>query len=509
MPPSATQKEAVRHVLRALRGRSTPKPCVYLLIGWIVHVVPPADHRTPFDDTEMTTLADRLSDITVEWVTRIRSLTELEDALNMECHCSTQESREEAHVRGKSLYMREGGPGGDDHPKWYLMALLFQPFRHYEVNQTQAHRSDVALRLDQLHRRPEWPRALKSLLPYGVANTVRGLVQWFQLDLNPRHRVAIYMGLDVIMIFCHHLVLPYLVTSRPFLELGIVQAMRSDRLRLETLSSEDNSIADHVEVMFCLDAMMKLMRLLALESSCGVERMIFHQLNPRRALQGYEDALVICQHLDRFSRLPNPKRRRGIGLFSTAQVTQIVKNLHELGGKLFVDCSSLMKLASNPTQVIFCRTAQSVMLPQPVDVWQQFVGTVAVMEFGQRCAYPKCQHTMASTILQRCNGCSIVLYCSRKCQKRAWTLEDAPHRTICRTMRFACERYRPQMQSGSPPYACVPPDFNVLEAQEIVRHYQTLTAIMMDTLGKSDDLRYQRTSLIAILFYKDLVGWMD
>lgn len=46
-----------------------------------------------------------------------------------------------------------------------------------------------------------------------------------------------------------------------------------------------------------------------------------------------------------------------------------------------------------------------------------------------------------------CGGCRRFRYCSRDCQKRAWTHEVVAHRRICRTVALLCGRQT--MPSGS------------------------------------------------------------
>jgi hypothetical protein len=50
---------------------------------------------------------------------------------------------------------------------------------------------------------------------------------------------------------------------------------------------------------------------------------------------------------------------------------------------------------------------------------------------SQRCAAPTCPVTMADCHLKLCTGCKVAKYCSRRCQKGAWTHVTTSHRMWC------------------------------------------------------------------------------
>jgi hypothetical protein len=55
----------------------------------------------------------------------------------------------------------------------------------------------------------------------------------------------------------------------------------------------------------------------------------------------------------------------------------------------------------------------------------------------QFCFAPGCPESAQSSgrVYMRCSGCRVVAYCSKACQKRAWTDEHVPHRNICKKMK--------------------------------------------------------------------------
>jgi hypothetical protein len=55
----------------------------------------------------------------------------------------------------------------------------------------------------------------------------------------------------------------------------------------------------------------------------------------------------------------------------------------------------------------------------------------------QFCFSPGCAESAQSSgsVYMRCSGCRVAAYCSKPCQKRAWTDKQLPHRDICKKMK--------------------------------------------------------------------------
>ncbi|KAF9472172.1 hypothetical protein BDN70DRAFT_887284 [Pholiota conissans] len=77
------------------------------------------------------------------------------------------------------------------------------------------------------------------------------------------------------------------------------------------------------------------------------------------------------------------------------------------------------------------------------------------LRFGLHCSAPDCPHTLQSAgrSFQRCSGCNVASYCSKKCQTDAWHTGTYPHKTLCKILRsvvpivgsevlFRCEQGR-------------------------------------------------------------------
>jgi hypothetical protein len=55
-----------------------------------------------------------------------------------------------------------------------------------------------------------------------------------------------------------------------------------------------------------------------------------------------------------------------------------------------------------------------------------------------RCYGPSCLQIDIEDQFKRCAQCKTAIYCSRRCQKRAWTFPGAPHRELCATSWVVC-----------------------------------------------------------------------
>jgi hypothetical protein len=481
MPTVSSQRQAVRNIVRALQGQSTPTSCVYLLIGWIALVV---DHGQPIAGPDTAKLANRMNNAMVEWITRFQSREDLERAFNMECRCTILECSEQTHLRGESNYNKNArSPTGDDHPKLHLMALLFQPFESVIV--TNDSYPPPVLRFS--HRK-QWPLSIVAMLPHGPENTIRGVVQWFKLSLRSVQRVYIYMALNAISAFCYPLVMPYVATCRPFLDLGITQAIRDDLILLDTPSSSPISITDYIVVWKNLRNLLNLLQLLLLNIAGEAERRIFHRMAPLQVLQSYEDMLQICESLERYLQLPGFRQNPRMSFFTADGVESSMQSLNQYGGRLLVDCPHLMSVSTSKhhTRFIHAQQQDNGDSLKPQAVWETFSQIIAALEYAQRCAHPQCTNTVFSVPLKRCMGCSITLYCSRRCQKRAWTFQIGPHRTVCGIIRSACHRYDVQPQTKRTPNARLPSSFDVNEAMSIITHYNTIKQVQIETLSTLD-----------------------
>ncbi|KAH9918019.1 uncharacterized protein B0H18DRAFT_1123290 [Fomitopsis serialis] len=61
---------------------------------------------------------------------------------------------------------------------------------------------------------------------------------------------------------------------------------------------------------------------------------------------------------------------------------------------------------------------------------------------ARHCCAPECGETFATAgrAFARCSGCSVLRYCSRPCQSRAWKHATVPHKDVCMKLRVLRER---------------------------------------------------------------------
>jgi len=66
--------------------------------------------------------------------------------------------------------------------------------------------------------------------------------------------------------------------------------------------------------------------------------------------------------------------------------------------------------------------------------WSMFLGTLIYHYVRQRCSAPGCLCTLEGLrhSFGYCKGCLCILYCSRACQKHAWSCKDGlGHQDVC------------------------------------------------------------------------------
>jgi hypothetical protein len=122
---------------------------------------------------------------------------------------------------------------------------------------------------------------------------------------------------------------------------------------------------------------------------------------------------------------------------------QIQETVVMLGDALYHDCPEVIQMSISPEASYRSRqTAVTVYnfrsTRDTSTTWVHLALLMHHVETRQRCAAPVCIFTRMEGSLQRCAGCRRVPYCSRICQKRAWTHASLPHRSLRALLREVC-----------------------------------------------------------------------
>jgi hypothetical protein len=421
MSTATQEKKAVDLVLDHLCSDDlSTSCCLYTLIGAITSVFNPAgiwNKKDRSDKEKMRQLA-RLSEITVGWITQLRSTNKIASLAMIECNCLDDGPLKTWHNHGVSAYEMHGA-AQHTHPRWYFFVLCLQPFIHYQHTRK---RQEIH-RLDKLDSRDMWPTTTESVLIQHPEETIRGLIQWYTLELGPVERQRLANALEVVIAVCYPLVLTFLACDDSLFRLCFLNSIQQDKCLLDAREKESWMV-----VKMSTFATIKLMeRLMGVLSH--VERGFFYLPDPRGALRAYEDTM----EMSRFNRQRTRSSGQTQNFETTDQYTDVIKSLRE---QLIMDFPVLSDTTSKTALPISPRLRSSN------HTWDDLRHMMEVLLRSQQCAFPGCSTTMANITLRECSGCKMIRYCSRRCQKRAWTHMTAPHRESCVALKSASWRFR-------------------------------------------------------------------
>jgi hypothetical protein len=191
------------------------------------------------------------------------------------------------------------------------------------------------------------------------------------------------------------------------------------------------------------------------ETQCKV----FHADAPERLLSAYENAIpVLRRPLEFVENHPNkriPGRSFRTVLTTDQPVDTAREQLKALTRRILLDCSE-SSIADSSRQTYWALLefigTYGTPAPSPFD---RLVLELESMSADQRCHAPTRIKTLADSHLRVCAGCHSVRYCSRRCQKRAWTHPRAGHRLWCAQIDIATSISAPDEAQASHVLACL------------------------------------------------------
>lgn len=114
------------------------------------------------------------------------------------------------------------------------------------------------------------------------------------------------------------------------------------------------------------------------------------------------------------------------------------------------------------------------MSQQAADYWR-LRGMIIFLNKSDKCHQLGCLKTTADTLraMRACTGCRCIHYCSRSCQKRAWTHPGLAHRDLCTAMATICNRLRllGKLEHLYTSSELAGPRPKVLQGQEVLLRY--------------------------------------
>jgi hypothetical protein len=278
----------------------------------------------------------------------------------------------------------------------------------------------INIRFDRAAKRMTWPISLEEMLPYGPEQSIRGLLQWIELDLGPMIAVDMLHALTTVIRLLGSLVLPYVITAAPILiTYGIVPIFE-----YAAILSQDNSGRSLRGT--------PVQKVAAVTRSEGARILsgIMDRCNDtqrREMTRGHALRLmVVCNQAYAYITRPVTRREE----HTRSNLAHIVATLNQ-------DFPSLKHDAAIPPDLRALLAKHS----KP-GLWLLMLDGINTLMLDGQCVSPDCSRTYSNWWpFKWCGGCRRVKFCSRRCQKAAWNHPVVPHRQTCLRLRSACLKY--------------------------------------------------------------------
>jgi hypothetical protein len=230
--------------------------------------------------------------------------------------------------------------------------------------------------------------------------------------------------------------------------------------------------------------MVSVLRVLVMMGN-KTERRIFHRNAPRDLLLAYEGGHVVSCYTARVTDYFNHLENRH--LVKPNEDAPVHGHVKFLVHALYMDCNDLDLFdLSNPMHIAFLGpNASHATLPFAAS--EYLSAELRSLENSQRCTAPNCLTTLADRRLKLCLGCRRVKYCSRRCQKKAWSHSDVGHRSVC-TMLCSIHETNDSTPMDDRTQLTASTEEDAV-AFRILGHLEQLTLVKLETLNPGADIR--------------------
>jgi hypothetical protein len=358
---------------------------------------------------ELGELLDFIRSETMRWISAPRTTIQLESIKNGICECSLP------HDYYHHLYHQTGW---QESPFSYFWLNAWNTISSFDRELPTAQ-----VRVDKFAKRRAWPKSMAHLLPHGPEDTIRGITNWFNIDLGPIEPRPMLQSLHFILRMTHSHTLPHVLTSRGFFD-GPSGLFRLLSRPSNAFDSPEKFGSDKAQMIYALGtsiltACVALLTDVAVTWSTAIQRRTFLTSQVSSlvvyAEQAWVRAWISTKASPDFESLQ--QMRLEVNKFTTF-ATRLVSEFPE----------SKTALMWPPFKAELDRLGAEECSP-----WMELMQRLVCLQQDDSCASPECRRVDVTSLrdLAYCGGCRLVLYCSRLCQKTAWTHPQVPHREVC------------------------------------------------------------------------------
>jgi hypothetical protein len=414
--------DAMRLALDTLRkGLSEPYPtdCVFTLIGCL-HSLSPDDLDVSNSDHRPLAISYAVSTITTRWATYPRSVESVKRIAGMSCKCADVELQDNQwHAEGNAFYARI---------RRESIGLYFAHLTLMDLGRL-FHRGVKHLRaLHKMARQERWPRFPRDVISHGLEDTYRGLLSWLSLKLHPDMIGTINLGIMSLANLCQSTYIPYLATSTNFLE-GDYVCLVENLISWSSNRSDTEPLANrYPHVNRLLIPIARIAHDAIAEGMNEVQRSFFARPD-FRFLVATGRAVDLCFRMIAFFKQSGNSDQECQAWIALGYLGQVGARIYETSAR-----ARTVRVSDN------ARSGFEGSLKYMKNPRDRLLRALSRLASCRACMSPGCANVVLEGRIQCCAGCLRVPYCSRKCQRRAWIHEAAPHRSVCADIRQLCLR---------------------------------------------------------------------
>ena len=273
-----------------------------------------------------------------------------------------------------------------------------------------------------------WPRSPRDVLPYGVDDSIGALAVWIEFGFT--HIAYLSLFTSIVDLFKKEAV-PAILAS-PTLPGKFVSIAESP---FKLLAHPGRAPGDWLpEIMAEIKLVAGFCDMLGTYFDKDESRVLHEKVIEQ---SGYNDPERSLLHICRIGAFILPRLAEPVPPRSqvAADIQQCIELFTSMGGIWhgYMDLPYDVE-KYGPTIVALARRRSEI---EKYPVFMAYQGFIH-LSCWERCWSPGCRQTFAGAgrAFAACSECRRVTYCSKECLARAWRHEDAPHRAVCKKIKY-------------------------------------------------------------------------